>query len=382
MPEMVASAIVSGRSTHSLSGTSTHAIYLIGAGAIGRHHVASIPKLAGAAVLAGVADPNEEVLSSFSELHPDVPAFTSAAEMLAHPPGEDDVVVVATPPWTHGELSIRALEAGHHVLCEKPFAIDVPTAAAMAQAANRANRLIGCCSCRFLGLPTTEAVVNLLAAGEVGQPYRVTFIHRSQRRRSGVEYQPETSWFLNRELSGGGVLCDLGPYDLALLNELLRPEAVTIAHAWQANPRAAGPAPGAVFDVEEHIGATLLYRLANGAEVIVTYERAACTHGGERQVVELEGMNAAVTWDWLMLRGGSVTVTVDREGTAASTEHSYAARDELGMHDRPLAYFLRKVRGQDAPIPVNDEAVFNLECLRAIYDAAETGAAVSVQRVR
>jgi predicted dehydrogenase len=359
-----------------------HSVYLIGAGEIARHHAAAAWKLAGDAVLAGVADPSDDARHAFAKLHPDVPVFASADDMLAGKPGEDDIVVVATPPWTHGELSIRAVESGRHVLCEKPFAIDVPTAEAMVDAARRADRLIGCCSCRFLGLPTSAAVAARLASGGLGDPYRITFMHRHQRARSGVEHQPATSWFVNRELNGGGVLSDLGPYDLAALDELLHPEAVTVAHAWSANPHAAGMELHARFDVEEHIGATLVYRLANGTEVVVTYERAACTHGGERHIVELEGVDGAATWDWLMMRDGTVTVTTDEDGKAASTEEVSSPSDALNMFDRPLAYFVRKVRGEDAPIPVGDGALFNLRCLRGIYDAIETGKPVSVERGR
>ena len=360
--------------------TSTHSVFLLGAGEIARHHAAAIPKLGEAAVLAAVADPSGAARQAFAELHPDVPSFESAEEMLAAPAGADDVVVVATPPWTHGELSIRALESGRHVLCEKPFANDVRTAQAMAGAARDAGRLIGCCSCRFLGLPTSAAVAALIADGTLGEPYHATFVHRNRRSRSGVEFQTASRWFLDRALSGGGVLCDLGPYDLALLNDVLRPAAVTVASAWYANPVAAGAPADVPFDVEEHVGATLVYRLRGGADVVVTYERSACTHGEQRNVVEIEGSDGAVSWDWVMLRDRSVTLTTDLDGKPVSTETPYADENELNMHERPLAYFIAKIRGENAAIPVGDDAVFNLACLRAIYDVAETGTPVTVQR--
>jgi predicted dehydrogenase len=331
-------------------------------------------------VLAGVADPNETPLADFAALHPDVPRYASAEEMLASPPGEDDIVVVATPPWTHGDISIQALEGGRHVLCEKPFAIDVPTAEAMVETARRADRLVGCCSCRFIGLTTSERVAALLAAASLGPLYHVTFMHRFRRARTGVEHQAESSWFLNRKLSGGGVLSDWGPYDLALLNDVLRPAAVTVAHAWYANPVAAGPPEDAQFDVEQHVGATLVYRLTDGSEIVVSYERAACTQGGERSVAEIEGVDGAVSWDWLMMEDDSVTTTTDRLGEPAVSQTQYESTDGLGMHDRPLVYFVRRLRGQDAPIPVGDEALFNLRCLRAIYEAADTRTPVSTER--
>lgn len=355
-------------------------VYLIGAGEIARHHAAAVPKLAGQAVLAGVADPSEAARGAFAELHPGVPSFASAEEMLAAPAGEDDVVIVAAPPWLHGELAIRALESGRHVLCEKPFAVDAATGDAMADAARRAGRLIGCCSARFLGLATSTAVRALLEEGKLGRPYHLTFVHRQRRGRPGIEYQPETRWFLDASRNGGGTLSDWGPYDFALLNEVLRPETVTVASAWLENPAAAGAPEDVVFDVEEQVGAVLVYRLADGVEVVVDYERAACTHGGERAIVELEGVDGAVSWDWVMLRERSLTLTTDDDGKAVSEERTYPLDDDLNMHDRPLAYFLRAIRGESSPIALGDEAAFNLRCLRAVYDAAETGAPVSVAR--
>lgn len=360
--------------------TRVHSIYLVGAGAIAHQHADAVSKLGGVGVLAGVADPNEAALADFAAGHPDVPRFTSAQEMLASPPDEDDIVVVATPPWTHGDISIQALEGGRHVLCEKPFAIDVPTAEAMVETARRADRLVGCCSCRFIGLPTSEHVAGLLDAGTLGRLYHITFVQRLQRMRTGIDHNAGTSWFFNRKLSGGGVLSDWGPYDLALLNDVLRPAAVTVAHAWYANPIAAGPPEGAPFDVEEHVGATLVYRLTDGSEIVVSYERAACTQGGERSVAEIEGVDGAVSWDWLMMDDCSVTTTTDRLGKPTALQSRYASTDGLGMHDRPLVYFVRRLRGQDAPIPVGDEALFNLRCLRAIYQAADTGMPVSTER--
>ncbi|WP_299723066.1 hypothetical protein [Devosia sp.] len=73
-----------------------------------------------------------------------------------------------------------------------------------------------------------------MAAGALGELYHVTCRHRTQRGRSGIEYQPEGRWFLDRAKSGGGVLMDWSVYDLATLFE---PTRVEIRDAWTAQPR-------------------------------------------------------------------------------------------------------------------------------------------------
>jgi predicted dehydrogenase len=357
------------------------AVYVVGAGVIARLHAGAATKVADVATLAGVADPNPDARAAFALEYPNVPVFADADEMLSLTPGKDDIVVVATPPWTHAELAIKALRTGRHVLCEKPLSIDEASAKDMADEAKRAGRLLGCCSCRFLGIGTTDRVSASLRDKALGSVYHVTFVNRRRRMRSGAEYQPGSPWFFDRRLSGGGVLSDWGPYDLAVLNDLLRPDRVTVTEAWYANPVAAGLPPGTIDNVEQHVGATLVYESDGAASVVVTYERAACTHGGDREVVEIEGLEGALTWDWLMMGGsGTVSLSTDEHDESWDCRTASGRFSALGPHDRPLVYFVDRVRGGEAPIPLGDDALFNFRCLRAIYDSADSHEPVTVLR--
>ncbi len=350
-------------------------IYLIGAGYIAREHAAAIALLPDPdTVELAVADPSPAARDGFLARFPGTRVVIDAEELLAEPARPDDIVIVATPPFVHRDLTIRALGSGRNVLCEKPLAMDVAEAEAMVAAARRVNRLLAECSSRFLGKPTTAMVRDLIAAGNLGPLTQATFVHRVHRFRTGIDFMPETTWFLDSLRSGGGVLMDWGCYDLTTLIDVLRPIRVDVTTAWSVNPETEiHLAPGVVFDTDQQIGASMVFHRADGERVPIIYERAAATHGKERQIVEIEGRRGAVRWDWLDWAGDDrVTVTTDQNGQPAETTH-HPGRPLAPAHQRPLLALAARLRGEPHDSVVGDQALFNFRCLRAIQDAATTG---------
>jgi len=123
-----------------------------------------------------------------------------------------DLVIVASPPSVHAEQAIAALHAGSHVLCEKPMALGLDTATAMAQAAGAAGRLLAVNMVRR-HLPATRIVERLIAAGGVGAL-------RAIRAFEGGPFRwpiRDQSYF-SREVSGGGILADIGTHIVDLLS--------------------------------------------------------------------------------------------------------------------------------------------------------------------
>ena len=351
-------------------------IYIIGAGNIAQHHAAGAEKLPGNMAIL-VADTNPRALEGFKERFPEANAFDSVHEMLNEPPEPGDITVVATPTFTHSSLACAALESGRHVICEKPLGMDRSEALKMLDLARSKERYLGCCSTRFLGLVATEEAKRLLRESALGEIYHVTFVNRQQRSRTGIEYQGQTTWFLDHSKNGGGTLMDWSPYDFTVLNDLLEPERVDVLGAWMANPETALDLPkGTVFDTEQHAGALLRYHLHGGKTVHVTYERAACTHGGERSVVEVEGSQGAVSWDWL--GPGSLIFSQDKGGKVRTERKTFATESLPQIHQRPIRYFHKLVSGEKSHAVVNERAVFNFLCIRSIYDCATTGKPQSV----
>ncbi|UVI33207.1 Gfo/Idh/MocA family protein [Paenibacillus spongiae] len=347
--------------------------YLVGAGVIGRTHAEAIRKLQGEETFEiKVADPNPTALAGFAERFPEAVTFSDTKTMLAEAAEENDIVIIGTPPFTHFELSKLALESGRHVLCEKPLVMNKAEAEALRETAAKYNRHLGCCSVRFLGLPKMEEVKKLLNSGALGDVYKMTFVFRGQRGRPGVEYQPESKWFLDRSKSAGGIVMDWGPYDFSVINDLLKPKNVDVTAAWTSKPQTHIDPVDTVYDVEGHVGAMLKYELSDGKPVWVHYERASCTHGEAYYHVEIEGTLGAVRWS-PYFETDKIVFTRDNNGEVESIESDGTNHNKFNAMDHPVYFFYRKVKGLESQAVVNDQAVFNFLCLQAIYDCAETG---------
>lgn len=357
---------------------STQRIYLIGAGVIARSHAAAIRHLpATVQVTLTVTDPNPQALADFVKEFPQARAYADAASMLAEAADEHDIVIVTAPPFAHAELTCTALATGRHVLCEKPLALNQDQARLMLATAHAHQRLLGCCSVRFLGWPPAEETRRLLQTNTLGQIYHVRFIHRDQRDRPGIEFQPQSTWFLDQAKSGGGTLMDRAPYEFTVLNDLLQPRRVEVLSAWLANPATALQLSSeTIFDVEQHAGATLRYTLADGTSVMMDYERASSTHSEELSVVEITGLEGSLRWNWPLSRARpTLTHSYDRNGAGESRIISFPppAANALHFGDKPLLYFYQRIHNQPSAAIVNEQAVFNFSCIRAIYDCARSG---------
>jgi predicted dehydrogenase len=126
-----------------------------------------------------------------------------------------DVVDVVTPGNTHAEIAIAALEAGKHVLCEKPLANSVAEAEAMAAAATAAaargiRSMVGF---TYRRVPATTFARDLVAAGRIGEIRQV----RAEYLQDWL-MDPEgpMTWRLDKDLAGSGALGDIGAHAIDL----------------------------------------------------------------------------------------------------------------------------------------------------------------------
>ncbi|MDR6884846.1 Gfo/Idh/MocA family oxidoreductase [Bacillus sp. 3255] len=347
-------------------------IYLIGAGVISRTHAEAAAKLPEPAELRA-ADPNPNAIAAFLEKFPGVLTFGSAQDMLdSEPPREDDVVIVGTPPFAHVQLAVAALKSGRHVLCEKPLAMNMEEAELMLATANAHSRLLGCCSVRFKGMHHMEATKRIVRSGELGDIYHMTFVNKWERSRSGIEYQPESPWFLDSSKSGGGVLMDWGPYDMSALLDVLDPVAVDIESAWLAKPVTSADPADLPFDVETHVGASMTFHRNGLPSVHVHYERASCAHGKEYVRAEIEGTRGSVSWTPFDSRQ-PVYIRQDQEGKLAEHMAEMPPRLPTTIFDHPLLHFYQSVKGLPSFSNVNRRAFDHFLLIRALYDCAQTG---------
>jgi predicted dehydrogenase len=178
----------------------------LGVGWIGRRRMEAIVNT-GAVEVAAIADPSPDMAAEAGRLAPDAKLVSTLDELLDT--GVDGIVI-ATPSAMHAEQSIRALERGVAVFCQKPLGRTAAEATAVVDAARAADRLLAVdLSYRF-----TEGMRRIREAvrsGELGRVYAVDLVFHNA-------YGPDKPWFYNPALSGGGCVMDLGVHlvDLAL----------------------------------------------------------------------------------------------------------------------------------------------------------------------
>ncbi|MDQ3813218.1 MAG: Gfo/Idh/MocA family oxidoreductase [Armatimonadota bacterium] len=193
---------------------------IIGAGGIARGaHIPSYQKLPNVEIVA-VADPVTEARNRTAEEFGILDVYEDFREMLKR---EDiQAVSVTTPNFMHAEATIAALEAGKHVLCEKPLAMNAREGAAMVEAARRTgNKLMVGFNSRFSS--EIQTLKRFAAGGAFGTMY---YTRAQALRRRGI---PGWGLFINKEKNGGGPLIDIGVHILdAALHVLGFPKPVTV----------------------------------------------------------------------------------------------------------------------------------------------------------
>jgi predicted dehydrogenase len=142
-----------------------------------------------------------------------VPAWPNLEAALEA--GSADAVYIATPVFMHAALTIAALRAGRHVLCEKPMAMNYEQALTMQHAAEETGRTLGISYYRRM-YPKVQRAVELLKAGAIGRPVFAEATCHDWFYPAGTSRE----WLLDPAKSGGGPLYDIACHRIDLTNYL------------------------------------------------------------------------------------------------------------------------------------------------------------------
>ncbi len=261
---------------------------MIGAGAIAPSHCQGI-RLHPGAELVAVADVSKERASALAhEFHIDR-VYGDPAELLRDP--DIEAVSVALPNFLHASTAIGALQAGKHVLLEKPFAMSVAEATEVVAAAKKSGKIftVGM-NQRF----TREAqtVRALRERGALGEIYhaKAYWCRRAGAPKFGT-------WFLHKKRSGGGALLDIGVHMLDLALSLMDNFAVETVSGFsylKFGNRGLGEGGWGKSDAEEHLFdvddfSGGLLRLAGGATLLLEVSWIRHQADADRHDVELFG---------------------------------------------------------------------------------------------
>jgi predicted dehydrogenase len=233
-------------------------------------------------------------------------------ELLADP--DIDAVYLATPPFLHKPMAIEALHAGNHVCCEKPFMLtQAEVRDVLAAQRTKPHLKINCASSRYLSAGIALKARDMIAAGELGRLYRVSYEQINGAPKPGMTLPP---WRDDPAKNGGGISFDWGPYDLDwlqfVLGDLFRPRIVfaVMGNYFPLTPERVPPC----LNVDGHYSAEIIC----DSGLTIHWERRAAEHGPTRHTIELRGTKA-----------GLDTYFMPMPEKPGLQHHAYVGTDEL-----------------------------------------------------
>ena len=162
--------------------------------------------------LGAVADRNPQRRESVALEHPDTPRYASHEELIAS--GQVDAVVTTLPHYDHPAVAIAALDAGLHVLVEKPAAIYTKQVRELIEAAEAKPELTFAIMFNQRTNPLYRRIKEIVDAGEIGAIRRSTWTITTWWRPQG--YYEQSAWRATWGGEGGGVLVNQAPHQLDL----------------------------------------------------------------------------------------------------------------------------------------------------------------------
>ena len=280
---------------------------------------------------------------------------------------EIDLVSVAAPPHLHFEMVMAALERGKHVICEKPFALNLGEAQQMLREAERAG-VVHALDHEFRYLPGRTGLKQRLAEGFVGEPRLFQIVWRSDSRARAEDVPFD--WWSERS-KGGGVLGAIGSHYIDSVRWWLGEIREVSAALTAAVPRRRLPDGSGWADVTSDDTASVVLRLANGCQGTINLSAAGGVRGNRVEVYGSAG-SLIVEDDerlWGARRGEPLTeLPRPAERFAAVTGEARM----VGPFAELAARVVARIRGEGGEdFPTFREGVAVQAALDAIYRASD-----------
>ena len=314
---------------------------LIGCGDIAAKRVAPALRDSPGSTLMAVARARADRAAEFAERHGARRWYADWREVLSD--REIDAVYLATPVRLHAEQAVAAAEAGKHVLCEKPMALDVAGCERMTSAARHHGVKLGIAYYRH-HYPAVVRLREMIASGEIGRPVLVQV-------QAFELFDPPPdhprAWLLKKSESGGGPMMDFGCHRIEVLLDLLGP--VVEVSAKPSNVRFHDR------EVEDTCVAHLRFR--SGAEAVL-----AVTHAAQesRDALQLHATEGSAHVD--ILNQGTLRI-VTTDGVREERHPPHA-----NLHQPLVEDFVAAVRDGREPTVTGEIGLEVNRVLAAIYN--------------
>lgn len=348
-------------------------IAIVGVGGISQMHLKGYTSNPDVEVYA-FCDINPDRLRYMGEKYGITRLYTDEDKMLAELP-EIDAVSVCTWNCAHAECTIKALNAGKDVLCEKPMSVSVEDAKRMKEAADRNGRLLMLGFVRRYGNDclVMKDFANNDTFGDI-------YYSKAQYiRRNGNP----GGWFSDKSRSGGGCLIDLGVHVIDYVRYIMGcPKPVSVYGATfqklfnRSNIKTSysyAPADGGskrICDVEDL--AVALVRFDNGA--VLNIETSFSLNSKERNAIEIFGT-----------KGGAKLVDklelyTEMNGYMTNVEIVGDTSPDFDvMFNQEINHFVDCVKNKKPCISTAEDGVILMQILMGIYESSQTGHEVIIK---
>jgi predicted dehydrogenase len=267
-----------------------------------------------------------------------------------------EAVAVCTPNYLHAPMAVAALEAGKHVMCERPFARSADEAAAMVKAAKKADRVV-VCTVQHRFRADSQLLRRFVEKGELGH----IFYAKAGWLRQRTEWDSD-EWRRQKKESGGGVVLDLGFQMLDLALWVMGQPAVESVTASVHRSR-----KGEVED-----SATAFLRCDNGATIALEFTWGLLMEK-DFAYLNLFGAGGAALLNPLRIHKGMHGALVNVTPNLDTTRNQYKQSMEL-----QVAHFADALRRGVKPMGDGEEMLAVMQLMDAIYRSADQGKEVQL----
>lgn len=347
---------------------------IIGMGAIGPVHADAYGASPGEAELCGICDIDPEKLARHGDKHgiPQAGRFRSYRDLLA---SDIEAVDVCVGNTLHREIAVAALQAGKHVLLEKPMAMNAVEAAAILGAATRSGKTlqVGMVKRQCGDLRLVRQYVD---DGFFGKIYHLRAVLIRNRGIPGLG-----GWFTTKAMSGGGPLIDIGVHwlDAAMhAAGLWKPTRVSAkchqkfggamrdyryVSMWAGPPKFDG-----VSDVEDYAAGMVRF----GGEATMSFEFAWAANAADTEYIEILGDKAGAR----IFTNQPLKIMTEIEGGLAEVIPCFP--DPGNVFHLQAKAFLAACRGEAEPAATGQEGLTVMKLIDAIYESDRRDAEVEI----
>ncbi|MBD2872519.1 Gfo/Idh/MocA family protein [Paenibacillus arenilitoris] len=346
-------------------------IGIIGAGNIGGVHAREFSKLAELCEITAISDAYMPLAKEKAEQFGIGSVAASPEELIQR--ADVDAVVIGVPNQFHAPLAIQAIEAGKHVLLEKPMGINSDAARQILKASQKSDSVVMVGhQMRWESVPMQ--IKEQVERGELGKIYTAK---TGWYRRKGIPGWG--TWFTQMNQSGGGPLIDIGVHMLDLALYLMgNPKPVSVYGATYAEfgPKRKGigtwgrPNWNGTYDVEDL--ATALIKMEDGSTLSLEVSWAVHMDTDNTPFIHLMGSEGGASY-----RGAQGKLLTEKFDRPIETELRKADNDE-GERARLSRHFLECIREGKQPITSALTGFTNNLVLDAIYESSRTGSEVKL----